>query len=173
MSEQKILMDELKAAYRRAEAKLGTNPPLSSIMLELTRPQQQFREGQVLHHSYLEDDQPTGEYVAIDGVDLDCYGPSWRKLTQSEVGDDWYPKEAVEALRRAMEVQASSSRFQGIGSAVSAVSIIDDFNDRASKALAAFDKATNRNQFEDYVAPFGQERVSDFWNRRTPDREET
>ena len=148
--------EQIREAYDRLDSRnKGWTPTYSELIAELTRPPQQFREGQVLHHSYLEDDQPTGEYVAIDGVDLDCYGPSWRKLTQSEVGPDWYPKEAVEVLKETMmRIIETESRTEISGKDPERMKLqLEDIQKILRFSLAAFDKATNRNQFEDYVRP--------------------
>ncbi len=71
---------------------------------ELT-PKPKFTKWQVVHHGYLEDDQPTGEYVFVDEPDI--YGDSYRSLNQAEVGPDWMPsseapgyKIAVGALKK-------------------------------------------------------------------------
>ncbi len=67
---------------------------------ELT-PKPKFTKWQVVHHGYLEDDQPTGEYVFVDEPDI--YGDSYRSLNQAEVGPDWIPSSAVPGYKIAVE----------------------------------------------------------------------
>lgn len=66
-----------------------------NVTAELTRPQHEFREGEVVFHSYLEDDQPTGEYFQWEGAE--DIPSTARPLRLSEM------PQAVEDLRNAID----------------------------------------------------------------------
>ena len=70
----------------------------SRILAELTTPKPEFKEGQVVFYPYMEDDQPTGEYINV-GCDsrADAYSDC-RPLTLQEAGPDFVRREDVEPL---------------------------------------------------------------------------
>ncbi len=90
----KYTLEEIEAALRPLPVgSFSEDDYAREVLKRLTRPKHNFREGEVIHVSYMEDGQPTGEYLQWD------YGDDFsttRSLRLSEM------PQAVEDLRNAV-----------------------------------------------------------------------
>lgn len=134
MTDKTYTLDDFLQDLRPAmqEAGFSDNDFVAVRDCMMTRPR--FREGEVIFESYLEDDQPTGEFIKIDSPeDLRKDLHNVRPLTLSEM------PAAVEELRSAVDGLRTSEGWSG--KCYSELeSVLSEYTLRAAKALAAFDE---------------------------------